>query len=43
MERICFLGGYEPRAVTAVSGGISREVQPGRFLPRKVTMSRLEL
>lgn len=36
-------GGYERGAVTAVSGGISRVLQPSRFLPRRVTVSRLEL
>lgn len=43
MEQICFPGGYERGVVTAVSEGISRVVQPGRFLPRRVTVSRLEL
>lgn len=43
-EWICVLGwGYECRVVTAVSEGISGVPQPGRFLPRKVTVSRLEL
>lgn len=43
-EWICVLcWGYERRVVTAVSEGISGVPQPGRFLPRRVTVSRLEL
>lgn len=43
VEHICFQRGYEFGVVTAVSGGISRAARPGRFLPRRVTVSRLEL
>ncbi|KAI9533862.1 hypothetical protein NQZ68_018230 [Dissostichus eleginoides] len=43
VERLCFPGGYERGAVTAISEGISRVLQPGLFLPRRVTVSRLEL
>lgn len=42
-EQIRFPRGYEHGVVTAVSEGISWAVQPGRFLPRRVTVSRLEL
>lgn len=43
VEQIRFPGGYERGVVTAVSGGIRKAAESGRFLPCRVTVSRLEL